>query len=97
MLPEPAREFLFLVKLALHLAAGGDVQNGTLVAEHADGSGSLQPLATFMTNPAGSAIVNSTGPIRQIVNDPASSERRYLVVALGDATKFGEAVQVQTQ
>jgi YVTN family beta-propeller protein len=67
------------------------------LAEHADGSGSLQPLATFMTNPAGSAIVNSTGPIRQIVNDPASSERRYLVVALGDATKFGEAVQVQTQ
>ena len=25
-----------------------------------------------MTNPAGSAIVNATGPIRQIVNDPAN-------------------------
>jgi YVTN family beta-propeller protein len=67
------------------------------LADHADGSGSLQPLAAFMTNPAGSAIVNATGPIRQIVNDPATSDRRYLVIAPGDATKFGEAVQVQTQ
>jgi hypothetical protein len=48
-----------------------------------------------MTNPAGSAIVNATGPIRQIVNDPATPERRYLVIAPGDATEFGEAVQVQ--
>jgi YVTN family beta-propeller protein len=67
------------------------------LADQANGSGSLQPLAAFMTNPAGSAIVNATGPIRQIVNDPASAERRYLVIAPGDATKFGEAVQVQTQ
>ncbi len=67
------------------------------LAEHADGSGPLQPLAAFMTNPAGSAIVNATGPIRQIVNDPATSQRRYLVIAPGDATKFGEVVQVQTQ
>ena len=67
------------------------------LADRVDGSGSLQPLAAFMTNPAGSAIVNATGPIRQIVNDPATSERRYLVIAPGDPTKFGEAVQVQTQ
>jgi YVTN family beta-propeller protein len=67
------------------------------LADHADGSGSLQPLAAFMTNPAGSAIVNATGPIRQIVNDPASSGRRYLVIAPGDATTFGEAVQVQAR
>jgi YVTN family beta-propeller protein len=67
------------------------------LAEHEDGSGPLQPLAAFMTNPAGSAIVNATGPIRQIVNDPATSQRRYLVIAPGDATKFGEVVQVQTQ
>jgi YVTN family beta-propeller protein len=64
------------------------------LADHADGSGSLQPLVAFMTNPAGSAIVNVTGPIRQIVSDPASTERRYLVIAPGDATTFGEAVQV---
>ena len=67
------------------------------LADRADGGGPLQPLAAFMTNPAGSAIVNATGPIRQIVNDPATSERRYLVIAPGDPTKFGEAVQVQTQ
>jgi YVTN family beta-propeller protein len=67
------------------------------LAEHEDGSGPLQPLAAFMTNPAGSAIVNATGPIRQIVNDPATSQRRYLVIAPGDATKFGEVVQLQTR
>ena len=66
------------------------------LAEKADGSGSLQPLAAFMTNPAGSAIVNAAGPIRQIVQDSAKSERRYLVIAPGDASKFGAAVQVQT-
>jgi len=66
------------------------------LADRVDG-GHLQPLAAFMTNPAGSAIVNATGPIRQIVNDPASSGRRYLVIAPGDATTFGEAVQVQAR
>jgi len=67
------------------------------LADRADGGGSLQPLAAFMTNPAGSAIVNATGPIRQIVHDPATSERRYLVIAPGDATTLGEAVQLQTR
>ena len=67
------------------------------LADRADGSGPLQPLAAFMSNPAGSAIVNATGPIRQIVNDPATSERRYLVIAPGDATKLEEPVQVQTR
>jgi YVTN family beta-propeller protein len=67
------------------------------LADRADGGGSLQPLAAFVTNPAGSAIVNATGPIRQIVNDPATSERRYLVIAPGDATTFGKAVQVQAR
>jgi YVTN family beta-propeller protein len=60
-----------------------------------DGGGALQPLAAFMTNPAGSAIVNVAGPIRQIVESSAKSERRYLVIAPGDATTIGEAVQVQ--
>src|SRR5882757_479837 len=67
------------------------------LADRADGGGSLQPLAAFMTNPAGSAIVTATGPIRQIVHDPATSERRYLVIAPGDATTLGEAVQLQTR
>src|SRR6266478_6017357 len=67
------------------------------LADQADGSGPLQPLAAFMTNPAGSAIVNAAGPIRQIVENPAKPERRYLVIASGDATTFGEAIQVQTK
>ncbi|NDL65236.1 hypothetical protein [Acerihabitans arboris] len=37
------------------------------LASRPDGSGSLQPLSAFMTNPAGAAIVNAIGPIRQIV------------------------------
>jgi YVTN family beta-propeller protein len=67
------------------------------LADHADGGGSLEPLAAFMTNPAGSAIVNATGPIGQIVSAPASTERRYLVIAPGDGMKTEQAVQVQAQ
>lgn len=67
------------------------------LADRVGGGGTLQALAAFMTNPAGSAIVNATGPIRQIVNDPAASERRYLVVAPVDATKSEQAVQVQDE
>jgi hypothetical protein len=48
-----------------------------------------------MTNPAGSAIVDATGPIRQIVRNTDAPERRYLVIAPGDASGFGEPVQVQ--
>ena len=66
------------------------------LADQSDGSGTLQPLAAFMTNPAGSAIVNTTGPIRQIVQNAVTSARRYLVIARGDATNPGEAVQVET-
>jgi YVTN family beta-propeller protein len=66
------------------------------LADHADGSGSLQPLAAFMTNPAGSAIVNATGPIRQIVDKSAKAERRYLVIAPGDVTTAGAPVQIES-
>ena len=66
------------------------------LANKIDGTGSLQPLAAFMTNSAGSAIVNAVGPIRQIVQNSATAERRYLVIAPGEPAKFGEAVQVQT-
>jgi YVTN family beta-propeller protein len=65
------------------------------LAEKIDGTGSLQPLAAFMTNPAGSAIVNAVGPIRQIVQNSATAARRYLVIAPGEPAKLGEAVQVQ--
>jgi len=67
------------------------------LSEHADGTGALQPLAAFMTNPAGSAIVNATGPIRQIVDPSVKAERRYLVIAPGDTATPGEPVQVEVQ
>lgn len=65
------------------------------LAEHADGGGVVEPLAAFMTNPAGSAIVNAAGPIRQIVQTAARTERRYLVIASGEPAKLGAVVQVQ--
>ncbi len=48
-----------------------------------------------MTNPAGSAIVNAVGPIRQIVQGEADAPRRYLVIAPGSATELGKPVQIQ--
>jgi hypothetical protein len=49
-----------------------------------------------MTNPAGSAIVNAIGPIRQIVQDQQKAERRYMVIAEGSAGARGTVVQVET-
>jgi hypothetical protein len=50
-----------------------------------------------MTNPAGSAIVNAIGPIRQIVQGAENTPRRYLVIASGSMTQPREPVQVQAQ
>jgi len=60
-----------------------------------DGGGKLEPLTNFMTNPAGSAIVNAIGPIRQIVRGEVATPRRYLVIAPGSATQPGTPLQVQ--
>jgi YVTN family beta-propeller protein len=60
-----------------------------------EGRGPLQPLASFICNPAGAAIVNAIGPIRQVVQDTAPGGRRYLVIASGTANKPGEPLQVQ--
>jgi len=65
------------------------------LAEHADGSGPLQPLANFMTNPAGAAVVNAVGPIRQLVQADAPTSRRYLVIAPVVSGAPGQPVQVQ--
>jgi hypothetical protein len=53
------------------------------------------PLAAFMTNPSGSAIVNAVGPIRQILNGEDKTRRRYLVILFGTPSKPGRAVQIQ--
>src|SRR5580700_8800671 len=42
------------------------------LSEHPDGSGKLQGLSGFMTNPAGGAIVNAVGPVRQLVRGERS-------------------------
>ena len=63
---------------------------------HADGSGPLQSLAGFMTNPAGAAIVNVAGPIRQLIAGAAGPvPRRWLVIAPGKPDAPGKAVQTQ--
>jgi YVTN family beta-propeller protein len=60
-----------------------------------DGGGILEPLAAFTTNPAGSAIVNSLGPIRQVVQGEHDVQRRYLVIVPGTSNQLGTPVQVQ--
>lgn len=61
----------------------------------AGGTGALQPLSAFVTNPEGSAIVNAVGPIRQIAGLEGASARRYLVVVSGTPMNLGVIVQVQ--
>ena len=60
-----------------------------------DGSGPLEPLAAFTTNPAGAAIVNAVGPIRQIVAGDGAAQRRFLVIAANDGGRPGMVHQVQ--
>jgi len=63
----------------------------------ADGTGDIEPLARFVTNPAGAQIVNAVGPIRQFV-DPAAQAgdtRRYLAVMTVENEKPGHPVQLQ--
>lgn len=65
------------------------------LADAADGSGPLEPIAAFTTNPAGAAIVNALGPIRQQVRADQDASRRYLVIAPGAAAMPGAPVQIQ--
>lgn len=67
------------------------------LAERPDGSGAIEPLANFMTNPAGSAVVNAVGPIRQVVRDASGDRSRFLVIVPGTTTEHGPPVQVQSR
>ena len=62
---------------------------------NADGSGALEPVAKFMTNPAGAAIVNAIGPLRKSVEGNPNTPRRYLVISVMTDDKPGAPVQVQ--
>ena len=66
-----------------------------VLTANADGSGAVEPLANFMSNPAGAAIVNASGPIRQIVQGSTATPRRFLAVAEVVNGAPGRIVQVQ--
>jgi hypothetical protein len=65
------------------------------LASRPDGTGTLLPLVAFTTNPAGSAIVNVAGPIRQLVQSNVPTEPRYLAIAEGVPAHPGIVVQHQ--
>src|SRR5262249_51787330 len=65
------------------------------LASKPDGSGALESLSEFMTNPAGSAIVNAVGPIRQLVRGEDAKVKRYLVIVPGTRDHPRAPVQVQ--
>jgi YVTN family beta-propeller protein len=67
------------------------------LSTESSGGGALEPLQTFMANPAGSAIVNAIGPIRQVTRGENQNPRRYLVIVPGTAEQHGPPVQVQQQ
>lgn len=67
------------------------------LVERPDGSGAIEPLARFMTNPTGAAVVNAVGPIRQVVRDASGDRSRFLVIVPGTTTEHGPPVQVQSR
>jgi hypothetical protein len=67
------------------------------LSNEASGGGALQPLQGFMTNPAGAAVVNAIGPIRQLVRGEDEVQRRYLVIVPGTVGNLGAPVQVQAE
>lgn len=64
----------------------------------ATGAGDLEPIVAFRTNAAGAAVINSAGPLRQIVQPGNAAARRWLVIAETDSGGSAPAkiVQVQT-
>jgi YVTN family beta-propeller protein len=67
------------------------------LASEPSGAGALEPLQGFMTNPAGAAIVNAIGPVRQMVRGEDKIPRRYLAILPGTADNHGSPVQVQME
>jgi YVTN family beta-propeller protein len=67
------------------------------LASEPSGAGALEPLQGFMTNPAGAAIVNAIGPVRQVVRGEDKIPRRYLAILPGTADNHGSPVQVQME
>src|SRR5439155_16540689 len=77
------------------LATGGRCVLARARRRGGGGGGPLEPLAAFTTNPAGAAVVDAIGPIRQIVRASTPAEGRYLVIAAGTPAQPGPVVQTQ--
>jgi DNA-binding beta-propeller fold protein YncE len=67
------------------------------LANNPSGTDLVESLQTFMTNPAGGAIVNAIGPIRQLVRNEIRAQRRYLVIVSGTPNEHGAPVQIQEE
>jgi hypothetical protein len=67
------------------------------LASEPSGTGMLELPQGFMTNPAGPAVVNAIGPIRQLLRGEDKAPRRYLVILPGTPDTHGAPVQVQRE
>jgi len=88
-----------LVQVLQAAVTGLDPQHPYVLAlsHNPNGNGDLRPLQEFTTNPAGAAIVNTVGPIRQIMQGEGNVPPSYLVIITGTAKQQGTPVQVQAQ
>ena len=88
-----------LVQVLQAAVTGLDSQHPYVLALSHDpnGSGHLRLLQEFTTNAAGAAIVNTVGPIRQIMQGEDNVPPSYLVIITGTAKQQGTPVQVQEQ
>jgi YVTN family beta-propeller protein len=66
-----------------------------MLAEHADGSGASESLASFTANAAGAQIVNAIGPLRALVQGAPAGPRRFLIIREGSPEQPGRLVQSQ--
>jgi YVTN family beta-propeller protein len=81
-------------------AAVADLEPGKpyvlALVSNSDGTGQIEPIARFTTNAAGAQIVNTVGPIRQIIDPSERREhRRYLAILAVEDGKLGRLVQLQ--
>ena len=56
----------------------------------------VQYLSSY-TDPELAAIINTIGPLRQVVTAGQKESRRYLVIATGTAKEIGQPVQIQLE
>lgn len=65
------------------------------LADNADGTGNFEPLAQFMANPAGAAIVNAVGNIQEQLDGEGGQNPRFIVIVEGTTDQPGDPVQIQ--